>query len=226
MRYKGIFIDLDMTLFDFDAGNRIAVDALLDEVGYRSPDRFAEYEAVNRACWAALERGEMTQAELKVLRFRRFFRQYGIAADAEAAADRFVELLGQQAILLPHAEEVARQIAAARPLVLLTNGISRVQRARLARSPLKDVTADMIVSEEVGFAKPHPGLFNFALNKLGWNRREALMIGDGATSDIAGANAAGIDACWLNPRGLPMPRGVHAEYVVRDLRDCVPVALG
>ena len=225
MRYKGILIDLDMTLFDFDAGNRIAVNRLLDEVGYHSPDRFDEYEAVNKACWAALERGEMNQAELRYIRFRRFFGQYGIDADPDAAADRFVTLLGQQAILLPHAEEAARRIAAAKPLALLTNGISAVQRGRLARSPLKDVAVDMIVSEEVGFAKPHPGLFNHALKKLGWNRRETLMIGDGVTSDIAGANAAGIDACWLNPAGLPLPKGVHAEYVARDILACADIAL-
>ena len=225
MRYRGILIDLDMTLFDFDAGNRIAVDRLLDEVGYHSPDRFDEYEAVNKACWAALERGEMTQGELRHLRFRRFFEQYGIDADPDAAGDRFVTLLGEQAILLPHAEEVARRIAAEKPLVLLTNGITAVQRARLARSPLKDIAADMIVSEEVGIAKPHPGLFNYALKKHGWRRQEALMIGDGATSDIAGANAAGIDACWLNPARKPLPKGVHAEYVVEDIRECVEIAL-
>ena len=225
MRYRGILIDLDMTLFDFDAGNRIAVGRLLDEVGYRAPDRFEAYEAVNLACWAALERGEMTQGELRYIRFRRFFAQRGIDADPDVAADRFVALLGEQALLLPHAEEVARRIAAEKPLVLLTNGISAVQRARLARSPLKDVAADMIVSEEAGVAKPHPGLFNLALKKHGWSRREALMIGDSATSDIAGANAAGIDACWLNPAGKPLPRGVHAEYVIRDLRECVEIAM-
>lgn len=225
MRYKGILIDLDMTLFDFDAGNRIAVDRLLDEVGYHSPDRFEEYEEVNRACWAALEKGEMTQGSLRYIRFRRFFERYGIEADPDAAADRFVALLGEQAILMPHAEEVARRIAAEKPLVLLTNGITAVQRARLARSPLKGIAADMIVSEEVGVSKPRPGLFNFALKKHGWHRQETLMIGDGATSDIAGANAAGIDACWLNPGGKPLPGGVHAEYVVRDLRECVDIAL-
>ena len=225
MRYKGILFDVDMTLFDFDAGNRISVNQLLDEVGYRSPNRFDEYEAVNKACWAALERGEMTQGELRYARFRRFFRQYGIAADPDAAADRFVTLLGQQAILMPRAEETAHRIAAVKPIALLTNGISAVQRNRLARSPMKDIAVDMIVSEEVGVAKPHPGLFNFALKKLGWNRRETLMIGDGATSDIAGANAAAIDACWLNPAGLSLPKGVHAEYIVKDLTDCVEIAL-
>lgn len=225
MRYKGILMDLDMTLFDFDAGNRVAVGTLLDEVGYHAPNRYEEYEEINRACWRALERGEIEQGALRRLRFHRFFERYGIGADADAAADRFVTLLGQQAILLPNAEEAVRRIAAVKPVALLTNGMSQVQWARLARSPFKDIAVDMIVSEDAGYAKPHPGLFNYALKKLGWNRREVLMIGDGATSDIAGANAAGIDACWLNADGKGLPKGVHAEYVAEDILACVPIAL-
>ena len=43
MRYKAILFDNDDTLMDFQAGNRIAVNQLMDELGYFHPDR---YEAV------------------------------------------------------------------------------------------------------------------------------------------------------------------------------------
>ena len=225
MRYRGILFDLDMTLFDFNTGNRIAVNRLLDEVGYISPNRYDEYEAVNQACWTELERGTMTNAALKVVRFERFFAQYRIDADPARAATRFVELLGGQAIMLPGAEAVAREIAAARKVAFVTNGIADVQRNRLARSPLSDLGASLIISEVVGVAKPRPGIFNAALEAIGVARGEALMIGDGATSDVKGANAAGIDACWLNPAGAALPKGVHAEYIVSRIEDCVGIAL-
>ncbi len=38
MRYKLILFDNDDTLMDFQAGNRNAVDRLMDEVGYFHPD--------------------------------------------------------------------------------------------------------------------------------------------------------------------------------------------
>ena len=57
MRYKAILFDNDDTLMDFQAGNRIAVNRLMDELGYFHPDRYEQYQAVNHACWAALERG-------------------------------------------------------------------------------------------------------------------------------------------------------------------------
>ena len=225
MRYRGILIDADDTLFDFQAGNRRAVDALMDEIGYRHPDRYEQYESINRACWAELEKGRLTQSQLQTARFVRFFDRYRIDGDACRAGQRFARLLGQQAILLPGAEEAVRAIAERLPVMILTNGITATQKSCLARSPLKDVVAGMVISQEVGVAKPDPRIFDIALERLGVSRREALMIGDGVNSDIRGANAAGVDACWLNPDGKALPGGVHAEYRIADIRECAAIAL-
>ena len=180
---------------------------------------------MNLACWAELEQGKLTQDALRAERFRRFYDQYGIACDPVRDGDRFVELLGMQSILLPHAEAVVRAIAAEKPVWVLTNGITQVQKRRLALSPIRDVISGVVISQEVGAAKPNPKLFDHALKQMGVPRGEALMIGDGVSSDIRGANNAGIDACWYNPAGKALPQGVHAEYVVDDIRDCVAIAL-
>lgn len=225
MRYKGILIDADETLFDFRTANRRAVGQMLDALGCDHPDGFDRYEAINQACWAALERGELTLDALKTVRWARFFELYGISADPVRTGERFLELLGAQAILLPHAEAVVRAITAKRPVTILTNGITTVQKKRLACSPIADVPTDVVISQEVGFSKPRPEIFWMALKRLGLRREEALMIGDSPTSDVAGANAAGIEVCWLNPRHRPLPAGLHAEYVIDDLRECIPIAL-
>ena len=39
MRYKAILFDNDDTLMDFQTGNRIAVNRLMDELGYFHPER-------------------------------------------------------------------------------------------------------------------------------------------------------------------------------------------
>ena len=225
MRYKLILFDNDDTLMDFQAGNRNAVNRLLDEFGYFHPDRYDQYEAVNKQCWAELEQGKMAQDRLRLERFTRFFARYPVPGDAAQAAERFVTLLGEQSILLPHALDVVRAIAAKLPVVILTNGMTAIQRNRFARSPLTALVADILISEEEGVSKPRPELFLRALDRFGVAPRDALMIGDGVGSDIRGANSAGIDACWYNPRGGALPDGVHAEYVITDIRDCVPIAL-
>ncbi len=223
MRYKRILMDVDDTLFDFPTGNRRAVEQLMAELGLSSPTIFEEYQAINHACWEALERGEMTQEVLHVERFRRFLARKGRSDDPAAVANRFAELLARQAIPLPHAEEAVRAIAERLPVVLLTNGITVIQRQRLANARISQWVSDVIISQEVGLSKPDPRIFELALGGL--DRREALMIGDGLRSDVQGANHAGVDVCWYNPGGKRLPGDLHAEYEIRDIRDCIPIAL-
>lgn len=225
MRYKAILLDNDDTLMDFQAGNRNAVNRLMDELGYFHPDRYEQYQAVNRELWAALERGEIAQSELRLRRFMRLYDLFPIPGDPRAASDRFVTLLGEQSILLPHAEEVVREIAARLPVIIVTNGMTVIQKNRLAKSPLKNMIRGMVISEELGVSKPRPEIFWQALRPLSVAPEDALMIGDGVSSDIRGANNAGIDACWLNPSDAVLPEGIHAEYIIRDLRECVEIAL-
>jgi FMN phosphatase YigB (HAD superfamily) len=104
--------------------------------------------------------------------------------------------------------------------------MTSIQKSRFARSPLTGLVAGIAISEELGVSKPRPELFLRALEPLSVAPRDALMIGDGIGSDIRGANNAGIDACWYKPSGNALPEGVHAAYVISDIRQCVEIALG
>ena len=223
MKYKRILMDIDDTLFDFQAGNRRAVNLLMDELGLASETVFDEYQAINHACWEALERGEMTQAVLHVERFRRFLALKGRSDDPKTVADRFAELLGSQAIPYPFAEELVRTLSERVPVVLLTNGITVIQKHRMTLTPIRNWIAGMVISQEAGVSKPDPRIFELALD--GVAPEDALMVGDSIASDVRGANNAGIDVCWYNPKGKPLPEGVHAEYTVSRLEDILPVAL-
>jgi len=223
MKYKRILMDIDDTLFDFQAGNRRAVGLLMEELGLASPTVFDEYQAINHACWEALDRGEMTQEVLHVERFRRFLAGKNRDDDPKPIADRFAELLGMQAILFDHALEVVGEISKHVPVIVLTNGITVIQKKRMSLSPLKDVISGMVISQEFGVSKPDPRIYLHALGDVAPS--EALMVGDSLKSDILGANRAGIDACWYNPHNKPLPNDVHAEYIIHDLLSLPAIAL-
>lgn len=223
MRYSLILMDADDTIFDFQAGNRKAVGMLMEELGLSSPTVFEEYQQINHACWQALERGEMDQETLHVERFRRFLRLKGREDDPKRVADRFAELLGQQAIPLPNAEETVEKLAREREIVILTNGITPIQKSRMARSPVRNWISRMVISQEVGVSKPDPRIFEIAMGNT--PREKVLMIGDGLQSDVRGANNAGVDVCWFNPLKKPLPNDLHTEYEIHDIRDCLPIAL-
>ena len=223
MRYSLILMDADDTIFDFQAGNRKAVGMLMEELGLSSPTVFEEYQQINHACWQALERGEMDQETLHVERFRRFLRMKGRADDPKRVADRFAVLLGQQAIPLPNAEETVEKLAREREIVILTNGITPIQKSRMARSPVQNWISRMVISQEVGVSKPDPRIFEIAMGNT--PREKVLMIGDGLQSDVRGANNAGVDVCWFNPLKKPLPNDLHTDYEIHDIRDCLPIAL-
>lgn len=223
MRYERIYMDADDTLFDFQTGNRRAVNQLMHELGLDDPADAQDYHAINHDCWLALERGEMTQEVLHVERFRRFLSLKNRTDAPERVADRFAQLLGSQSILLPHAQELIDAVSAERPVIILTNGITPIQKARLNGSSIKNQISRMIISQEVGVSKPDPRIFTLALDGL--DPKKALMIGDSPASDILAANRAGVDVCWYNPNHRILTENMHAEYEVQDLLQCIPIAL-
>jgi len=112
--------------------------------------------------------------------------------------------LGAQ--LIDGAEAVLRALAPTHRFAIITNGLKAVQRSRLAHSPLRDYFVDVIISEEIGAAKPHAAFFETTMARLGHPpKREVLVVGDSLSSDMLGGANFGLDTCWYNPDGAPRP---------------------
>jgi HAD superfamily hydrolase (TIGR01509 family) len=72
-------------------------------------------------------------------------------------------------------------------------------------------------SGDVGYFKPHAAPFEHAMQGLGVEASEAMMVGDSAEADVRGAKTLGMPTAWkLNGRyGLPECR--EADFAVHDL---------
>jgi len=225
MRYKGIFIDADDTLFDFQAGERVAVGRVLKHLGITDPDAADAYHAINAGLWQDLEKGLIAQAQLKVRRFEILMARYGVSGDPAEAAEYYVEALSVQSMLLPGALEAVQAIAERLPVSVVTNGISAVQRGRMSRSPLRFLISDFVISEEIGAAKPDPRVLEIALGNLGLRREDALMVGDGVADMRCAVNAA-VDGCWLNMGGKALPEDLKPQYEIDRISLLPAIALG
>jgi HAD superfamily hydrolase (TIGR01450 family) len=72
----------------------------------------------------------------------------------------------------------------------------------------------------VVIGKPHPPIFEIALERLGCRAPEAAMVGDSLAADVAGGRAAGMVTVWVDPEGEGRGAGgAAADVVVRDLGD-------
>ena len=61
--------------------------------------------------------------------------------------------------------------------------------------------AEIVYSAEVGFEKPHPGIFESALARLAVEPEEVLHVGDDRRRDVEGAQALGMNAVLLDRSG-------------------------
>ena len=231
VRYKTVLLDLDHTLLDSNASEQAAFAATVRSIGLEpTPELFAEYNLINKALWAAVERGETTPVALRTERFEQFVTAIGVDADPEALAVTFTTGLGDNGELYPGARGMLDALADRHRLAMVTNGLSEVQRARIERLDLGGYFDAVIVSAEIGTSKPGTKIFDITFEELGLpDRSSALMVGDSLSSDIQGGINAGIDTCWYNPHGNPLPDTAGAPrpaHSIGQLNELPAVAAG
>jgi 2-haloacid dehalogenase len=221
IRYPWLLFDADDTLFDYRRAEAAALRGAFEAVGVPfEPAWLPIYQRVNAQAWGALEAGRLSAARLRTQRFERLFSELGIALDPSAFSDGYLAQMAMQAQLVDGALETVTALRPRHRLAIITNGLADVQRPRLARSPLASAIEHLVISEEVGVAKPHPAFFDIALARLGRpDRRDVLVVGDSLNSDIAGGVASGIDTCWFNAEGRPRGDGPVATYEIRRLAE-------
>ncbi|MBR2925184.1 MAG: YjjG family noncanonical pyrimidine nucleotidase [Clostridia bacterium] len=226
MRYQVLLSDADGTLFDFKAGEKNAIADTFTHFGIPvTEENVSLYHRVNDAQWKKLERGETTQQKLRLDRFVEFLILSGYEADAQQMCDFFVAKLGQQRILLPGAEDFCRRVSEKMPIYLITNGISAVQRSRFTDCVLTPYIQGLVISEEIGHAKPHPAMIFKAMEMAGVSDpSKAVVFGDSITADIAAANNAGVDSV-LYTNGADAPQRHGAAYVAKGFEEALEVIL-
>jgi putative hydrolase of the HAD superfamily len=82
--------------------------------------------------------------------------------------------------------------------VIVSNGETRQQEAKIRHTGLDRFVADWVISQEVDVRKPNPRIFEIAAERVQMRLRGAWMIGDGPESDIGGATTVGIPSVWIH----------------------------
>ena len=220
-RYRWLLFDADGTLFDYDRAERAALEQVLGQIGVSTdPGHLAAYRRINQALWQAVEKGEITPGMVKVRRFELLLEAIQVAYSPNALSASYLECLANCSELLEDAGEVLGALRRKYQIAILTNGLKEVQRGRLSRSAIRPHISQIIISEEVGAAKPAREFFDQAFARLGHpSKREVLMVGDGWASDIQGAVQYGIDASWYNPGRKPRPANCEITREIAALRE-------
>ncbi len=208
LAYEGILFDLDDTLVDFKASESSAL-ALVYENFYRTfaqVDAFhSRFHAINQSLWKAVESTQLPVGQLRLKRFQLLSEALGVPLDAEPVAAFYEHQLGMTARWLPGTVEALSLLGRHYTLGIVTNGLTRIQKAKYQHLALGNWFKSFVISEEVAISKPQKEIFHLALTELAIAPARTLMVGDSLTSDYVGSLNAGMDFCWINARGLPLP---------------------
>ncbi len=82
--------------------------------------------------------------------------------------------------------------------VVVSNGVTFQQEAKIRMSGLDRYLADWVISEEVGVRKPDPAIFEIAADRARMRLDGAWMVGDSPQADIFGASNIGLPSVWLH----------------------------
>lgn len=236
---RAFLFDLDDTLFDHRHCTREALAVIRDHLPPLAALTTSALEECHSIVLEELHQrviaGELDVDTARKERFRRLVEMHGVKPAVEeieraAAAYRSAYVRARRAV-----DGAAELLEALRPhgkIAIISNNVTVEQREKLRVCGFDRLLDAVVISEDVGCAKPAPDIFHIALDRLGAHAPGAVMIGDSWSADILGARTAGIRAIWYNPLGRPCPdpsvicgqiRALQpASEVAKTILSCVP----
>lgn len=209
---RAVLVDLDDTLFDHQHCARAAlrgVCGLHEALAGMEPRLLEEsHSRILEELHLDVMAGRVDLDGARIERFRRLYRTVGLDADAElaartAAAYRTLYMESRRPV--EGASDFLAAIRTRAAVVIVSNNLLEEQREKLRHCGLDYHIDLLVVSEEVGAAKPSARIFEVALARAGVTAKEAVMLGDSWINDVEGARAAGIRAVWFNRDGRVPP---------------------
>jgi pyrophosphatase PpaX len=163
--------------------------------------------------------------------FTKYLAMWGIK-DIDVATEE-ADAIAQQSLpnveLYPDALEVLESLHAAKKRVaLITTSPHRNVQHLLEKYNIDRFFQVVVAGDDVKNHKPHPEPLEKALDELGGNKSDAIMIGD-SDKDIGAAKNAGIDSILFYPPehkkfyDLEKLRQLNPTHVVSDFRQILEI---
>ncbi len=198
-----VFFDLDHTLWDFEKNSALTFAKILADNKVKVDlDGFLEvYSPINMQMWALYRENGISKSELRYQRLKQTFDAIRVQVSDEVIdtlARDYIAHLSSFTHLLPNTVQTLEYLFPKYKLHIITNGFQEVQTKKLKGSGIHHYFQKVIDSEMAGVKKPHPYIFEIALDMAEVAPQNALMIGDNLEADILGAKASGMHVLHYN----------------------------
>ena len=200
MKYKGLLLDLDNTLYDYNAAHMHALYSVtnyftqlhkIDEIEFYDLYNISRSEIHNDLINTA-------SSHSRILYFQKLNEKLNLnplkfSVDLEKIYwNSFMEKM----ILFEGVDEMMNTYK--NRICIITDLTTQIQHKKILKLNLEMFIDKIVTSEEVGVEKPNAKIFNKSLDKLNLSQNNVCMIGDNFKKDIEGAVKLGIRSVWLN----------------------------
>lgn len=222
--YQFLLFDLDDTLLDFNAAEKLALPKLFAAHNIQlTPEIQHIYHEINSGLWKALEEGHITREQLMETRFSKTFEHLGRKVNGRELDVEYRSYLTESKVFVEGAFNVVKALAPKYELYITSNGILDTQHKRLEATGLAPYFKQVFVSENTGYQKPMKPFFDYVFDRIpNFTPEKSMIIGDSYSADIIGGAGAGIDTCWLNPLNKAYQK-IQPTYTIKKISQLLPI---
>lgn len=207
-----VCLDVDDTLVDYDRSMRAGLREMLGR-----DDAWPDWCAATERHYLRFTSGEIDFDSMRWQRTKAFFASRGeFLGDEEVVEreERRMAAVRRSWRLFADALPCLRSLrAAGLRIAAVTNAAGAHQRDKLGVVGLEDEFDALVISGEVGVAKPEPGIFHAACAALRVRPAQAIHVGDRLDLDARGACGAGMHGVWLDRSGRGVTRRADVSVI-------------
>lgn len=220
---KTIFlVDADDTILDFHAASALSLRSAFAYFSLPWEERFlSEFRRINDGLWEALERKELTRDVLMEKRFPLYLQTLDITdIDGATFNERYLHALSTNPVYIAGAQTFLERLRRMGKIYIVTNGTEWIQKSRFDICGLWSYAEDVFISQTIGADKPSPKYTNYVVSRIeGFQKENAVWIGDSLSADIRAANDADIASIWFNPRKKTNDGQVIPDYEAQSFEE-------
>jgi YjjG family noncanonical pyrimidine nucleotidase len=219
-----VFFDLDHTLWDFEKNSALTFEKVfhLNSLDL-DMNRFLEiYIPINFEYWERFRKEEISAIQLRYGRLKDTFDtlQFEVSDDLiNTLSGQYIQYLPDFNYLYDGTFEILDYLKTNYKLHIITNGFQDVQDGKIRNSNLHPYFQSVTNSENAGFKKPNPKIFEFALTLSKANKESSVMIGDSLEADVQGALDFGMEAIYFNEHKKEIPESILQIRTLHELRN-------
>ncbi|MZH15166.1 MAG: HAD-IIIA family hydrolase [Nitrospinae bacterium] len=233
--FKGIGFDWAYTLMDLGKeDDRMPLKKVFDYISSKnlSLPEFEEFlEQMRKIFFPMIKESRVTNREARFeVVLQKLMSQYGIPLSGEITLKNLLEIYYLEVYskrkLYPEVMPVLitlKDMGVRMGVVSNTTNPGFMKENEMKAAGLKPFFEFAIYSSDTPYRKPHPSIFELAIDNLNMKPEEILFVGDNIPLDVVGAKNVGMKSAWINRARKNISAESEPDYELHSLEDLLRI---